>query len=87
MISKILLSTAGIILVFIASSSFIFMYQFFNDISLSKNEEENNYKIDIVYCHLILYSSFAWILEIIIMIVFIIWFFYKNICKLDHFNV
>lgn len=81
MITKWLVYILGLIALFNISSSMVYLYQFYTVVNKTFNKTTLEYKIKYPYPDLYLYNSYAWILFTIVIITWIIWFFYKNICK------
>lgn len=83
MVSKWIVYILGLIALFCISSSFVYMYEYYEVVRHTFNETSRTYEFRYPYPELYLYNSYAWILFIMVSIVWVIWFFYKNICKDD----
>jgi hypothetical protein len=83
MLFRVGISSFVIVMLFIMTSSFSYTVNYFTDIVHTFNSTSNTYEIYAIYGDLLLYASFAWVLEIVILLVLVGCFFYKNICSPD----
>ena len=83
MVTRWLVYILCVLALFNISSSLLYGYDFLNDVISTYNESSHTYTIKEQFAELYLANTCAWLLSILVIIIWLAWFLYKNICKSD----